>query len=344
MLIRLLKYQLFLTLLVVLTQSVAQQPVVTVKLDTNHMLIGDQVGMQLQFTGPEGMELLWPTIPDTIDKFMVVERSGVDTLPGKPGSPVTLTQRLVLTTFDSGFYTIPPISFFYRMLPDTSILVAQSLPHYLAVHTVAVDTTQPIKPIKGPRNVPMTLWEILRWILIALVAILVIAAVIYILKKRKNNEPIFRLRPRIQLKPHEIALQELEKLRIKKLWQQGKVKEYYSELTEILRQYIENRFHFPALESTSAEILHDLLEPPGVSRETWDLLGQVLMLADMVKFAKEKPGPQKNEESLEKGIQFVNATALIEPPADGGLRPDRGLRPDGGAAPPMEPPADGSYA
>jgi len=312
MFIRLLKYKLFITLLFIWTQSLAQQPVVKVKLDTNNMLIGDQVGLQLQFTGPEGMELLWPNFPDTLDKFMVVDRSKVDTLSGKPGDPVTLSQRLVLTTFDSGFYTIPPIPFYYRMLPATTIRVAQSLPHYLAVHTVAVDTTQPIKPIKGPRRVPVTLWEVIRWILLGLAILLVIAVVIYILKKRKNKEPIFRLRPRVQLKPHEVALQKLEKLRIMKLWQQGKIKEYHSELTEILRQYIEDRYSFPALESTTAEILHDLLETPGMVRETWDELGQVLMLADMVKFAKEQPSPQRNEDALEKGIGFVNRTTVAD--------------------------------
>jgi hypothetical protein len=313
MFVKLLKYNLILSLVFVWAQTVAQQPVVSVRLDTNTMLIGDQVGLQLQVTGPEGMELLWPNFPDTLDKFLIIDRSPLDTVPRAPGSPVTLTQRLLLTTFDSGLYAIPPIPVYYRMLPDTTIRMAESRPHYLAVHTVAVDTTKPIKPIKGPRKVALTFWEILRWILIGLALFLLIASVLYYLKKRKNKEPVFRLRQRLQLQPHEIALQELEKLRIRKLWQQGQVKEYYSELTEILRRYIENRFTVPALESTSAGILHDLLETPGVNREAWDLLGQVLMLADMVKFAKEKPGPQKNEESLEKGIEFVNQTAIIEP-------------------------------
>ncbi len=312
MFIRLLKYKLILSLLFVWVQSFAQQPVVSVTLDTNVMLIGDQVGLQLQFTGPEGMELLWPAFPDTLDKFLVIDRSPLDTLPGEPGKPVTLTQRLLLTTFDSGLYTIPPIPVYYRMLPDTTIRIAESRPHYLAVHTVAVDTTQPIKPIKGPRTVALTFWEILRWVLIGLAALLLIAFVIYYLKKRKNKEPVFRLRQRVQLQPHEIALLDLEKLRIRKLWQQGNLKGYYTELTDILRRYIEARFTIPALESTSAEILHDLLGIPGVNREAWDLVGQVLMLADMVKFAKEKPSPQKNEESLERGIEFVNQTAFIE--------------------------------
>ncbi|MBL7138528.1 MAG: hypothetical protein ISS17_07125 [Bacteroidales bacterium] len=307
-----LKYKLLLFLVFVSIQVVAQHPVATATLDTNVMLIGDQVGFTLQFTGPAGAQVLWPSIPDTIlGKIDVLERDQIDTLLSDSGLTTSYTQNILLTSFDTGFYVIPPIPFYFRALPDTTILMVETRTHFLAVHTLAVDTTKPIKPIKGPRKAPLTFREILPWILIGLAAAGLIAFVIYYLRKRRKNEPLFRLRPRIQLKPHEMALQELEKLRIRKLWQQGKVKEYYSELTEILRKYIENRFTIPALESTSAEILHDLLEIPEINREVWDQLGKLLMLADMVKFAKEKPAPAKNDESLEKGIQFVNDTAVI---------------------------------
>ncbi len=296
----------------------AQQPVATATLDTNVMLIGDQVGLSLQFTGPADVQVLWPSIPDTLlEKIEVIERNKIDTLFSESGATTSYSQNILLTSFDSGFYVIPPIPFYFRVLPDTTIYVTETRTHFLAVHTLAVDTTKPIKPIKGPRRVPLTLWEILRWILAGLAVAGVIAFMIYYLRKRRKKEPIFRLRQRVQLKPHELALQELEKLRIQKLWQEGKLKEYYSELTEILRRYMENRFAVPALESTSAEILNDLLGKPEVKREAWDTIGQVLILADMVKFAKEKPAPARNEQSLEKGIEFVNQTALVEAQGSG---------------------------
>ncbi|TSA28407.1 MAG: hypothetical protein D4R67_03910 [Bacteroidetes bacterium] len=313
MLIRLIKYKLLLTMLFMAFQADAQEPVATAALDTNNMLIGDQVGLTLQFTGPAGVQVLWPSIPDTVlGKIDVLLRDRIDTTLSETGTTTTLTQRLLLTSFDTGFYVIPPIPFYFRELPDTTIRVAETRHHFLAVHTLAVDTTKPIKPIKGPHRAPITFREILPWILIGLAAAGIIAFIVYYLIKRRKKEPVFRFRQRVQLKPHEIALQEMEKLRIKKLWQQGKIKEYYSELTEIVRRYIEDRFLVPALESTSAEILHDLLELPEISREVWDQLGKLLMLADMVKFAKEKPLPEQNEESLERGIQFVNQTAINE--------------------------------
>ncbi len=309
-----LKYKLLLFLLFMSVVSFAQQPVASATLDTNAMLIGDQVFLTLQFSGPSEAQILWPSIPDTIlEKIDVLEREKIDTLISEEGQTTSYSQNLLLTCFDSGFYTIPPISFYFRLLPDSTIYVAETRMHFLAVHTLAVDTTKPIKPIKGPMRAPLTFREILPWIIVGLVAIALIAFLIYYLRKRKKKEPIFRIRPRVQLKPHEVALTELEKLRVKQLWQHGKGKAYYTELTDILRNYIEERFHVAAMESTSAEILHDLLGVKEISRSVWDELGQVLMLADMVKFAKEKPMPDQNEESLEKGIQFVNDTLYVEP-------------------------------
>ena len=148
----------------------------------------------------------------------------------------------------------------------------------------------------------------LPWILGALAFIAVIAIVVWYIRKRKKQEPVFQLKPRVRLLPHELALQELEKLRVKKLWQEGKVKEYHSELTEILRKYVENHFHIPALELTSAELTENLLNDTGCPRVALDKLGDILIMADLVKFAKAKPTPTDHEKSLNDGVEFIYAT------------------------------------
>lgn len=314
MICNLLKHRITLILLVVTFQAKAQEPVATAKLDTNRMLIGDQIGLTLRFTGRRDLQVIWPSIPDTLPgKIEIVGAGRIDTVLDAGGA-TTLVQRLLLTSFDTGFYVIPPFRFYFRELPDTTLRLAGTRHHFLAVNTMAVDTTKPIKPIKGPRRVAVTLREILPWLLIGLAVAIALSLTIWYLSKRRKMEPVFSFRKRIQLKPHEIALRELEKLRIKKLWQQGRTKEYYSELTDIIRRYIEDRFMVPALESTSDGILHDLLEIRQISGEVWDQLGKMLMLADMVKFAKEKPLPQQNEDSLDLGISFVNNTAVEATP------------------------------
>jgi len=310
-----LKYNLLLFLLFMSVGSFGQQPVATATLDTNAMLIGDQVLLTLQFSGPSDAQIAWPMIPDTIlEKIDVLEREKIDTLIQEESRTTSYSQNILLTCFDTGFYVIPPIPFYYRVLPDTTIFLAETRMHFLAVHTLAVDTTKPIKPIKGPMRAPLTFREILPWIIVGLVAVGLIIFLIYYLRKRKKKEPVFRIRPRIKLKPHEVALTEFEKLRVKKLWQKGKVKIYYTELTDILRHYIEGRFNVAAMESTSAEILHDLLGVKEINRSIWDEVGKLLMQADMVKFAKEIPTPDENERNLEKGIQFVNDTMQRDDP------------------------------
>lgn len=279
------------------------------KLDTTSLLIGDQTDLSLTFKFSTGTKVMWPKIPDTIlGNIQVLNRSKIDTAYSKDKKWITLHQVLRVTSFDSGMYTLPPVKFYFRELPDTTLHFSQTGPLILNVHTVRVDTTQAIKPIKGPMKIPITFREMLPWILLGVFVVLVVLMVLYYLKKRKKSEPVFQLKPRIRLQPYEIALAELEKLRTKKLWQGGKIKEYHTEVTEILRRYVEDRFGVMALESTTAEILEGLMRQPDLHRELLDKLSKILTLADLVKFAKVQPLPDENDQSLQRAFEFVNAT------------------------------------
>ena len=286
-----------------------QDVAVMAKLDTNAMLIGDHVGLTLKYTGPAKSQVLWPFLPDTIlGSITVIGRGKIDTTYSPDKKSVTYSQQLNITSYDSGFYTIPSIPFKHRILPDTTSIISATTMMLLAVHTVKVDTTQAIKPIIGPLKVPISFREMLPWILAALAVVLLIIGVIWLINKRRKKEPVFRLKPKVVLLPHELALQEIEKLRVKKLWQNGKIKEYHSELTEILRKYIEDRFQVPALEQTTAEILECLTGNGACQAPVLDKLGKILVLADMVKFAKALPLHSENEQSMNDGIAFVYET------------------------------------
>jgi hypothetical protein len=107
--------------------------------------------------------------------------------------------------------------------------------------------------------------------------------------------------------PHVQALEELEALKKKKLWQSGKVKEYHTAITDVVRWYIEERYRVPALEMTTEEIMQGL-KGTDAGSEPREKLYQALLLADLVKFAKEQPLPVDNDESMEHCIYFVNET------------------------------------
>jgi hypothetical protein len=311
----------FIVFLVVATIGVvhSQDFQANAKLDTNRLLIGDQTNLSMSFKFPAKAQILWPPIKDTILGYLqVLNRSKLDTTISKDKKWMTLHQTLRITSFDSGMYTIPPIRFYFRELPDTTVHFSQTESLILEVHTLPVDTTKSIKPIKEPMKVPITFRELLPWLLLAILVLLIVWFIFYFLRKRKKAEPIFQLKPRVILQPYEIALAELEKLRVKKLWQNGKVKEYHTEVTEIIRRYLEGRFRIMALESTTDEIINDLSGHPELSARSRDRLFAMLTMADLVKFAKAQPLPAENEMSLEQAIDFVNSTMAKkeEPDAD----------------------------
>ncbi|MDD3132165.1 MAG: LPXTG cell wall anchor domain-containing protein, partial [Bacteroidales bacterium] len=174
--------------------------------------------------------------------------------------------------------------------------------------TVAVDTTQAIKPIKGPIAAPLTFAELFPWILLIVAVLLIGAALFYYYKKRKKKQPVVFARPKPKIPPHRWALDELEKLRNEKLWQKNLIKLYHSRLTEIVRQYLDDRFGIMAPEMTSQEIMqaaYDINLPDKNLRE----LQQILELADLVKFAKYTPIPGENSQSMQQATDFVKDTA-----------------------------------
>ncbi len=294
-------------LLVFQMAAQAQQPVASASLDTNSMLIGDQVDFNLQLQLPQNTPFRWPVFADTLTADIeIVNRGTVDTTRMANGM-LRIDQKLTITAFDSGYYVIPPIGFAVGAELDT---MAETEPFLLTVFTVAVDTEQAIKPIKGPIGAPLTFAEMFPWILLVLALLLITAGLIYFNKKRKKKEPIVLARPKPKVPPHRWALEELEKLRNEKLWQKSLIKLYHSRLTDIVRQYLDDQFNIMAPEMTSQEIMqaaYYINFPDKNLRE----LQQILELADLVKFAKYTPQPGEHTQSMQQAADFVKDTTPV---------------------------------
>ena len=160
-----------------------------------------------------------------------------------------------------------------------------------------------LKDIKAPIHTPISFEELSPYLLALLIIALLIYATRWYIKNREKTpvktETVERVIP-----PYEIALNELEKLNAKKLWQEDNVKEYYSELSEIIRTYIENGIGTPAMEIPTQEILFQLHQK-GIDTIK---LKELLTRADLAKFAKAKPLQIENEESLKIGYDFIHQT------------------------------------
>lgn len=308
--------------------AVAQVSKPAAHLDRSEIRIGEQAVLTLsvEFNETSGFpEVVFPAYSDTLTAGVeIVQQSGIDTViqsSGNPDDVVQLALRYTLTSFDSGSYQIGP----FPVVVNKDSLLSNTLA--LTVYTVQIDTTQQaIFDIKEIYEVELS-WKDyvqLYWMYGLAVLLLIIAGfVLYrYLKKRGRiqDQPAAPVIPK--LPPHVIALKALGALDEGKAWTVNQSKKYHTDLTDILREYIERRFLVEAHEQTTAEILRGM-RLTGISEEQTAQLGNILRLADLVKFAKEKPTEEENKRSLRLSISFVEQTIPADVDAESNSSPDQ---------------------
>ncbi|CAM3947846.1 hypothetical protein SAMN06265348_10478 [Pedobacter westerhofensis] len=286
------------------------------KLDQSAIRIGDQTKLHLTVYQLAKDQFVFPALADTLSggKLQVISSGKQDTIRDQNDpEKITVTKSFIITGFDAGTYTIPAFEFRGK----TGSLKSSAL--NLVVQSVKVDTTKSIFDIKQPLAVSYTFGDWMRdnWqlVLFPLLAVVLIAAGIYYWIRQKKTQPLRELIVPV-LPPHTIALNQLTALKDKKLWQQERVKEYYSELSDVMREYLEKRYAIKALEKTTDEILAGLRHAD-ITTENRSMLQQLLTLADLVKFAKEKPVAIENERSIEDAVLFVSSTRKMVTEAPG---------------------------
>jgi hypothetical protein len=281
----------------------AQEVTVNAKLDKPTILLGDQTVLRLTANLPAGGKVVFPLLSDTLSsKVQVVSVGKLDTLKDQSGR-WTISQAYTITAFDAGVQTIPAFEF----KTESASLKTDPIP--LQVEAVKVDTTKAIYDIKQPLAVQYGFMDWLRdnsvKVLLGLLLIIVLIGVWFYYKKRKKKEPVI-VEVKSMVPAHVQALNKLAELRDKKLWQQDQVKQYHSELTDIVREFLEKRYKIRAMEQTSDEIFSGIRHLE-ISEENRNQLRQILMLADLVKFAKQKPLNTDNDQSMDNAIGFVTA-------------------------------------
>lgn len=290
----------------------AQQVKVNASIDSTHMLIGDQIKLNLEIEKPSDMEILFPVIPDTLNSHIeVISRLPIDTFRIKDKDREKLTQSIIISSFDSGTQVIPSFTFIVKHENMKDSVTTQAL--NLEVLTMKIDTTKGPVDIKRPYEAPMTLTEVTPYILGTILIAAIIFFIFYYTRWKKKNVPLFAKPEKPKDPAHVIALRELDRIKTQKLWQQEKIKQYYSEVADTIRNYIQNRFDIPAMEQTSAETI-------GVFKQNNELIDSnslneiqhILSLADLVKFAKYTPLPDDNNLTLMNAYFFVNQTKKEE--------------------------------
>lgn len=291
---------------------------VTASFDTSRIYIGDQVHYTITVIRPSDLQVAISTLKDTLCKNIEIVSGPVPDSLLMPGNKLRIIRKYLVTSFDSGFYQAPPV---YVEIKDASG-IKRFYSNYSALKVMRVkiappDTTAKIFDIIKPYRAPVTLGEILPWVLIGLIAAALIWGAILLYRRfrktKKSDEPIKNPDP-----AHIIAFRELENLKNEQLWQKGELKQYYTRLTEILRQYLENRYGVCSLEMTTSETLEALVKTGFKKDEFYAMLKRILNGSDLVKFAKYKPDAVENEEHFGNSWKFVENTKVKEmiPEAD----------------------------
>ncbi|PJA98207.1 MAG: hypothetical protein CO128_08485 [Ignavibacteriales bacterium CG_4_9_14_3_um_filter_30_11] len=292
------------------------------KVDSLQYLIGDYIKFNITAEYSNEIKLIKPNIIDSIKNLEIIETKTPWLTVENNNKKISYT--FILAKYDSGNVTIPSINLFYivgkdsldskilnssdaELLSNPKVRVITTNPVSFRVNLVQIDLQKDIKDVKDPLKIPFNLKELLIY---ALIAIVIIGGLIYLYYwyKKKGNG-IVEDKKIIKHPPHITALNQLRILREEGLWQQGKIKEYHSRITEIIRNYFEERFNLPALELTTGETIEKLME----KKETEVILDSTqsfLSNADLVKFAKYVPLKSLNEEMMSQAEEIINKTKM----------------------------------
>ena len=281
-------------------------------IDSMTMLIGEQVHLTVDVTAPEKAKIQFPELKPSTMFVPGVELLAVsgDTV-GMGSGTHKVSRTLTLTSFDENLYSLPPV----KVKVDGREYKGNQLA--LKVLTVDVDTLHPNQffPPKDVQDNPFQWndWSALFWLSVLL---LLLALLCYwLLQRLKENKPIItRIRIVKKVLPHQKALTAIDKIKAEHMQASENQKDYYTRLTDTLRQYIEERFGFSAMQMTSSEIIYKLRESG--DQTMIDELKELFTTADLVKFAKYSALLGENDMNLVNAINFIDQTKLEGQPTE----------------------------
>ena len=295
--------------------------VVSASSDSTMLMIGDQTAMHLEVTKEPAEQVTMPVFGEQLqDGIEIVKASKIDTTT-LPDGRVQMKQELILTSFKDSLFSVEPIA--VASGEDTFWTESMALN---VVQPFEIDSAMAITDIKDIEKAPIWWWGIIRWILSVLGLVLLVGLCFWLWRKldgkfiKKEDAP----EPEVLRPADEVALEKLDEIKAQKIWKDGKVKEYQTELTDVVREYISRRFDVQSTEKTSDETLRELkpilvngglingdASLNGGGKELYEKLRKMLQIADLVKFAKWHTTPDENESALSTAYEFVQSTKEV---------------------------------
>ena len=274
--------------------------------DADTIVVGQPFDYQLSLTIPKDYFVEWKQFGDTLSKSIdVINVEDIKTTAINNSDNVIMTQNLTLTSFDTGYVYVPEIAITYsKSLQDSIRYTLRTDEKELYVTTVAVDTTEAFRPIKGVMRQGFTAKEVFPWVALAIIIAGVIYLIIYLKKHKKTKEIVVEEKKKPTIPAIITARAKLAEMKDNEVWNTPKTKDYYTDLTDIAREYLEGQFEIDAIEMTTDEIM-DAVNQLNLSNLTKSKLQDTLTTADLVKFAKANPSAEQNKQSFSDINNFV---------------------------------------
>ena len=299
-------------------ETFANQTIITAKMDSATLLMGKKTTIHLEIVQDKGAIGILQgenATPDTLNTYVEVSKRLVADTVDLGNNRIQINKEIIIQSFDSGMYAIPP----FKFIVDNDTFKSDMLS--LKVIPVKVDSLQTIhdfKPVETPEFYFSDLlpeFLLKYWWVILLIQLLLIGGLYAYFKWFRKGVIPFVTKPIVIIPPYDEAIMKLTQLKSEKLWEAGQDKEYFTRLTDILRNYLDRRFNINAMEMTTSQIMSTLRK----NEETMpvnDQLNKILDMADFVKFAKMRPLPEDNEVAYQRAVNFVNETKPLELPAE----------------------------
>ncbi len=288
----------------------AQQTLIDVTIDVPDLMIGEQTLLHVSVTTDKDKQVLIPMPREMLMEGVEVLRIFPPDTSDIKNNRMSIKYDLLITSFDSSLYLLPS----FIAVDGRDTIYSNRVGLKVSSPDVDLDNPDKYYDIKQVWKPPFVLADYYALIYGILFTLFLICVVGYLVQRYRNRpEKTQEAAPEgPKLASHLQAFMELKLVREKKLWQQGRNKEYYTEVTDVLRRYITARYGEPTMEKTSSEILEILRSVEPGNKEVNDLLRQILYLSDFVKFAKLQPHPDENELTMFNANLFVDKTKCFD--------------------------------
>lgn len=272
------------------------------KISTDYIKFGEPIVLKITVKTGQKDTIIFPTIIDTLSEKFEVLRQKKDTL--NKNNSIFISDSIIFSAYEEGTFSVPP----QRILVNSKEYFTPS--YKVTVAPVVTDSVKtPLFDIKSIVQIPKNVWDYIQpylgYVLILLV--ILVCVIIYFIRRKKKKSETYKSEPDV------LAIKRLKKLKKSNYIAKDLYKKYYSELTSIIKEYMEARWNFPATKLLSDDLLEYLKKEKLIDENEIENLSGIFKTSDLAKFAKYKPTPEEAKLHMEKAINFINLTKTDSP-------------------------------